>query len=728
MAIYHFSGQIISRSASNGRIRSAIACASYRSGEELFDERAQETRFYKNNISSVTKILAPINSPDWVYDREMLWNEVEKSEKQYNAQLAREFNIALPVELKEEDQEELAYNFCQKVFVDRGMVADICIHKNDIENPHFHVMLTIRPFTEEGEWGAKGKKEYILDKDNNKIKLKSGQYKSRKVETTDWNKKETMKEWRKEWEVMTNNVLKSNGINARITCESHENLGNEKFPTIHEGYVARDMERNGRVSEKISRNRSLKDYNSSLSDIRNYKDHKQENENHENFYRSISPDEKRILKNAAKELKLYINYNNVSNRLEQLNRWQKSLSFQPESIDKTKKLDRLGKEEEILDSVSNILENESNRFIQKNYSNLDISLLNIDEKIHIVNDTINNKKILNTDELELVKGEVEQDALRKSLNDILKNNSRFTMSVQNDIEHIMKVFNELVVKYNIDFSKPETVKNAPSKINNDMKDMWNRQKDLSKALKIIDAIYDIKLQEMYPTWKGRLNLKIEEKELFILSEDYFGKTLMPDDFKNMPYKYTAIQQEEILNILDIENDRLLKEKYPDFKINEAYKNMFYMECHSNTSLNKASKNLVDDYFSKDNFMKNYKVFEIKDNDFISSNKGKSLLFEVIETVINEIDTRVKEDKFEMDRLKMKSKKLKQKKQSQDLELSYIVPNHVVLPQCILIYSEINKYVAFFLKCAVSSIVLTDEGVALRNRLKKKFATIYLIFS
>src|SRR5665648_1300287 len=98
-----------------------------------------------------------------------------------------------------------------------------------------------------------------------------------------------MKEWRKEWEVMTNNVLKSNGINARITCESHENLGNEKFPTIHAGYVARDMERNGRVSEKISRNSSLKDYNSSLSDIRNYKNHKQENENHENFYRSISP-------------------------------------------------------------------------------------------------------------------------------------------------------------------------------------------------------------------------------------------------------------------------------------------------------------------------------------------------------------------------------------------------------------------------------------------------------
>ena len=143
---------------------------------------------------------------------------------------------------------------------------------------------------------------------------------------------------------------------------------------------------------------------------------------------------------------------------------------------------------------------------------------------------------------------------------------------------------------------------------------------------------------------------------------------MPIDFANIPYKYTSTQQEEILNILDIKNNTLLKEKYPDFKINEAYKNMFYMECHSNTSLNIASKNLVDHYFSKDNFMKNYRVFETKDNTFVSPNKGKSLLFEVIEKVINEIDTRVKEDKFEKDRLKKKSQKLKQKNQSQDLEL------------------------------------------------------------
>ena len=668
MAIYHFSGQIISRSASNGRTRSAIACAAYRSGEKLFDERGKETKYYKRDIEPVTKILAPKDSPDWVYDREALWNEVEKIEKRYDAQLAREFNIALPVELKAEEQEKLAYEFCQKAFVDKGMVADICIHNDNEENTHFHVMLTIRPFKENGEWGAKSKEDYFFDKDGNRIRQKNGRYKSVKVATTDWNKKETMKEWRKEWEVMTNNVLKSNGIDARITCESNENLGNEKFPTIHEGYVAREMERNGKESDRINQNKSIKDYNNTVGDLRNYKEVKQENEDHKKFYRSISPDEKRILKNAAKELKLYINYDNVTNRLEQLKLWEKSLSFQPESVDKTKKLNRLGEEEEILNVVTNILETESNRFIQKNYVNLDIDTLNINEKIQIVNDTINNKKLLNTDELELVKGKVEEDNLRKSLNDILKNNSRFTMSVQSDIDHIMQVFNGLVAEYNIDFKKPETAKNVPVKIMDDMKRMWTRKKDLTNALKIIDTIYDIKLNEMYPTWKGTSNFKIEEKELFILSEDYFGKILMPSDFKNIPYKYTSIQQEELLNILDIKDNTLLKEKYPDFKINDAYKNMFYMECHANTTLNNASKNLVDHYFNKDNFMKNYRVFETKNNDFISPHKGKSLLFEVIESVINEIDTRVREDNYEKDRLKKKSQKLKQKRQSQDLEL------------------------------------------------------------
>jgi|GEM_PF-5980014 len=84
---------------------------------------------------------------------------------------------------------------------------------------------------------------------------------------------------------------------------------------------------------------------------------------------------------------------------------------------------------------------------------------------------------------------------------------------------------------------------------------------------------------------------------------------MPDDFRNITCKYNSHQQEEILNILDITKKEKLKETYPDFKINEMYKNMFYMECHSNEKLNELLKVLVKNYFNKDNFMKDFKVSE-----------------------------------------------------------------------------------------------------------------------
>ena len=680
MAIYHLSGQIISRSGSDGNTRSSVACAAYRSGENLFDERSQETKHYTRSIEPVTKILAPENSPSWVFDREKLWNEVEKVEKRYDAQLAREFNVALPNELNTKEQEKLAYEFCQKSFVDKGMVADICIHNDKKDNAHFHVMLTIRPFKENGDWGAKSKKEYILDKDNNKIKLKSGQYKSRKIDSTDWNKKETMQLWRKQWEVITNKALKNNGINEVVTCESNKNLGNEKLATLHEGYVARSMESKGKESELVSKNKVIKEYNNTVVELGKYKGEKRTNDNYQIFYRNFSPKEKGILKNAAKELKIFINYENINNRIVQLKKWEKSLRFKDESIDKTNKLNRVEKEEKILDEAIEILETESDRFLQKNYTSLDISSLNIDEKIEIVNNTVDNKKILNTDEILLLKDKVKEDSLEKSLNDIFNNNTRFTKSVKEDIEHIEIVFNGLVKKYNIDFSKPETAKNVPDKILNNIEKMVNRKADLKSSLKIINTIYDIKLAKMYPEWESKTELKLEEKELFIMSKEYFGKTLMPNDFKNVTCKYNSLQQEEILNILDVNNNEKLKEKYPDFKINEVYTNMFYMECHSNKNLNEASKTLVKNYFNKDNFMKNFKVSEKGLNNensnpleknHVKSNSEKSLLFDVIGTLINEIDQRFKEGKFENDRQKKKSQKKKlqnRKKRSQEPSL------------------------------------------------------------
>ena len=74
------------------------------------------------------------------------------------------------------------------------MCADVCVHDRDDGNPHAHIMLTMRPFNEDGTWAAKSRKEYILDRDGERIKLKCGEFKTRKINTVDWNEQDRAEE------------------------------------------------------------------------------------------------------------------------------------------------------------------------------------------------------------------------------------------------------------------------------------------------------------------------------------------------------------------------------------------------------------------------------------------------------------------------------------------------------------------------------------------------------
>ncbi|TAR12900.1 nickase, partial [Lactiplantibacillus plantarum] len=166
MAIFHMSFSNISA----GKGRSAIASAAYRSGEKLFDNQEGRHYFYARSVMPERFILTPENAPEWASDREQLWNEVEKKDRKSNSRYAKEFNVALPVELSESEQKELLTKYVQENFVDQGMVADVAIHRDHPDNPHAHVMLTNRPFNPDSTWGQKTKTEYILDSHGNKTK------------------------------------------------------------------------------------------------------------------------------------------------------------------------------------------------------------------------------------------------------------------------------------------------------------------------------------------------------------------------------------------------------------------------------------------------------------------------------------------------------------------------------------------------------------------------------
>lgn len=232
MAIYHLSAKVISRSTG----RSATACAAYRSGEKLTDERTQEVYDYTRKRVDGSEIHAPEHAPEWVHDRQRLWNEVEHAEKRKDAQVAREIEIALPKELKEEDRKELVRSFVKEQCADRGMVADVSFHEQKGENPHAHILLTTRDITPEG-FGPKNR---------------------------DWNRKELLETWREEWSNAANRSLERAGLESRIDHRSLDVQGLEREPQIHLGPHVAQMEARGILTERGSRALEIAERNAEL--------------------------------------------------------------------------------------------------------------------------------------------------------------------------------------------------------------------------------------------------------------------------------------------------------------------------------------------------------------------------------------------------------------------------------------------------------------------------------
>lgn len=193
MAIYHLSAKVISRAGG----RSSVAAAAYRTAGRLHDDRQGLEHDYSRKGGVVhSEIMAPENAPDWMRDRNQLWNAVEIVEKRRDAQLAREIEVSLPRELDRDQRLELLHGFIQREFVDRGMIADVAVHEGKARDgygqPHAHVMLTMRELTGDGF----GKKD------------------------RSWNAPDLLLGWREAWAKDTNIALERAGRSERIDHRS----------------------------------------------------------------------------------------------------------------------------------------------------------------------------------------------------------------------------------------------------------------------------------------------------------------------------------------------------------------------------------------------------------------------------------------------------------------------------------------------------------------------------
>ena len=312
MAIYHLEAKVVSR----GTGRSAVAASAYLSCSKILNDYDGVQHDYTRKKGLVwQEVFLPEFAPSEWKERGVLWNAVEENEKTKDSRLAREFVVALPIELSEAQWEKLLSDFISGTFVADGMCADVAIHDPypPGHNPHAHIMLTVRPLDEKGNWQYKTQKEYLCVKngeeqgftaDEFKIAQTEGwekqyQYKvgrkkvylppseaenhgyeraSKHPKSTKfgrqnpiaerWNSEEQLVLWRAAWADVTNHHLKTAGHEERIDHRSHADRGLTEQPTIHEGVVARALEKKGIVSDRCELNRQIKADNALLCELK----------------------------------------------------------------------------------------------------------------------------------------------------------------------------------------------------------------------------------------------------------------------------------------------------------------------------------------------------------------------------------------------------------------------------------------------------------------------------
>ena len=321
MAIYHLHCKVFSRSKG----QTAIAAAAYRSGTKLEDhELGTVSDYSKKKGIAFSEIALPANAPKEYADREVLWNAVQEVEKSKDAQLCREFEIALPKELSLVEQIELVRTFA-KSLVNEGMIADYSIHDKNDGNPHVHILTTMRGIADNGKWMSKQKKIYSLDDGGNRIpiidkktgqqKISNGrrQWKRETLLDTPWNSREQLLAWRKRWSDICNEAIdKKNALIEEenlavnlyaqqpeinhIDHRSYAEQGVNKTPTIHEGWQARKMERLGMTSERLEQNRRINQMNSIWSQLNDVsKKYRKYNEDHyQDYQKEVKNHERRI--------------------------------------------------------------------------------------------------------------------------------------------------------------------------------------------------------------------------------------------------------------------------------------------------------------------------------------------------------------------------------------------------------------------------------------------------
>ncbi|MBU7558990.1 MobQ family relaxase [Levilactobacillus brevis] len=612
MAIFHMSFSNISA----GKGRGAIASAAYRSGEKLFDDKEGRHYFYARSVMPESFILTPKNAPAWASDREQLWNEVERKDRRANSRYAKEFNVALPVELIEDEQKELLTKYVQENFVDEGMVADVVIHRDHPDNPHAHVMLTNRPFNSDGTWGIKSKKQYILDENGNKTYTGTSKYpKSRKILMVDWDKKEKIIEWRHNWAASVNQVLEQKNIPERISEKSFTEQGIDDTPTQHEGV-------NSNRYERKEFNQQVKNYRKAKASYKNNQE-KAINRGHlDSLSEHFSFNEKRVVNELSHELKTYISLESLDDKRRMLFNWKNStLIKHAVGEDVTKELLTINQQESSLKKADELLNKVVDRTTRKLYPELNFEQTTQAERRELIKETESEQTIFKGSELNERLMNICDDLLTQQLLTFtkrpyvgfkllmqqekeVKNKLKYTLMVHDDsLESLEHVDKGLLEKYSP--AEQQTITRA-------VKDL----RTIMAVKQVIQTQYQEVLRKAFPN--GNFNeLPMIKQEQAYTAVMYYDPALKPCKVEtiaqwqeNPPRVFSTQEHQQGLAYLSgqLSLDQLENHHLQRVLKHDGTKQLFLGECKAdpmikNSQIEKIQKQLKEQQAKDDQYRK-----------------------------------------------------------------------------------------------------------------------------
>lgn len=553
MVMYAFNHSIISK----GKGQNAVAKSAYNSASKVKDYQEDNIKDYSNKSCDYSIILTQDHVPEEYKDREFLWNKVHETEKRKDSQLAREIILSLPNEFDREDNIELATDFANTL-KDEGMIVDLNIHKLESNNPHSHLLCTLRGIDENGEFEPKRKGNDFI---------------------RDWNTKEKNIEWRKRWADIQNKHLEKHGFQERVSHLSYKEQGVELEPTKTEGWLDRKYQKQtGNLSNTAKHNREIKRRNKEkIEGI--YTTRKEINP-----YDYISKEQAKDLSTISKQLNVYISPKNLmekSNYIDDLS--SKSLLISDEDK-RDEQLEKIEKDSELVDSAKEIFKAQANHFFKDNYDEKKFNL-SIDDKIYLTHYMIDNNVILDPNDFSnIINKKVEEEQLN-SLQTILDGRDVTHETIEKEKAFFMNKLEVVLEKNNISIDEVENYDETDYKDNDFNKVLYYSSKldKLAMADNILEQYYDNKISNLFGNNVENINAfkeitSAEEKKDIVDFIDFYGeeRTLNVINNDEYSFRFNENERKEIIHNSNLVTEKM-NSKFPtdrdNYIVNTVRKNM-----------------------------------------------------------------------------------------------------------------------------------------------------------